>query len=463
IEGTVSVLGTPVGVGAGFSITFAKNHGAVIFPPNGATSIDCRNRTTFREYTEKYSDSWYRFMNEKLGMEVENGAIYFITGFDKTDRWEIAVSGNSLKEQTCKIIVNTGGLVGGESHLMLSSSSQDETFLSRCSLPNNPHLNQALFIRGFRISIRRKLKSFFSGLGVEVTSMYDSSWKEALGKKGSYLPYSRGHSSGSSGSGGSPSTESSLLGESTSLHGNTSKTSDVIMMDRDSSPESSCTGNDSDTSIDEDDHIPPSELYHPLKAINDYILQSARGQDEVEVVITHDEDFFALLTDKDFEMPDEKELLRRLTDLFRVTVKDGCGSLERLEVADYSLHRSESDPATADSLSFQDDIDMDHTSGCSLDKEMLPAPRPPYIRTAGHSSRLSKMINVEEALMWRKGNWSAGCSLVLQFKKAPITSVSNCVSIDADNTSESFGSARTILFRVPMLDIISCAMARGKY
>ncbi|KAF9260144.1 hypothetical protein L218DRAFT_873138, partial [Marasmius fiardii PR-910] len=91
IEGTVSVLGTPVGVGAGFSITFAKNHGAVIFPPNGATSIDCRDRTTFREYAEKYSDSWYRFMNEKLGMEVENGAIYFITGFDKTDRWEIAV------------------------------------------------------------------------------------------------------------------------------------------------------------------------------------------------------------------------------------------------------------------------------------------------------------------------------------------------------------------------------------
>ncbi|KAF9260145.1 hypothetical protein L218DRAFT_621338 [Marasmius fiardii PR-910] len=85
-------------------------------------------------------------------------------------------------------------------------------------------------------------------------------------------------------------------------------------------------------------------------------------------------------------MPDEKELLRRLTDLFRVTVKDGCGSLERLEVADYSLHRSESDPATADSLSFQDDIDMDHTSGCSLDKEMLPAPRPPYIRTALASS-----------------------------------------------------------------------------
>ncbi|KAF9256485.1 hypothetical protein L218DRAFT_194165 [Marasmius fiardii PR-910] len=98
-EASVSVPGVPVGVGTGFSITFAKHQGAVILPPNGVISVDCEGQRLFREYAEKNYDSWYRFLHERRGMEVEDGSIYFLTGFDKTDCWEIAVFSNNLKER----------------------------------------------------------------------------------------------------------------------------------------------------------------------------------------------------------------------------------------------------------------------------------------------------------------------------------------------------------------------------
>ncbi|KAF9260147.1 hypothetical protein L218DRAFT_873085, partial [Marasmius fiardii PR-910] len=91
IEGSASVPGVPVGGGAGFSINFSIDQGAVILPPNGAESVDCQNLAVFRDYAKRNAASWYRFINETLGMEVENGAIYFVTGFDKTDSWENAV------------------------------------------------------------------------------------------------------------------------------------------------------------------------------------------------------------------------------------------------------------------------------------------------------------------------------------------------------------------------------------
>ncbi|KAF9264964.1 hypothetical protein L218DRAFT_861607 [Marasmius fiardii PR-910] len=277
VEGSASLPGVPVGAGAGFSIKFSKDCGAVILPPNGAASVDCQNLAVFRNYAGQHAASWYRFVNETLGMEIENGAIYFVTGFDKTDCWENAVLSNNMKERMFEVIVNTGGLVGGNGRFHLSNSTLLEAFTSRCSPPDNVNHNQALFIRGFRISIPHRLKTFFSGSSVEVTSTYNSSWRDAFGKRNSDLPFSYGSSS-SSGSGSS--------GASGSFPGTLSSTSPAA-------PE-----HDSDTSMEEEDLVPSSELYHPLNLINDYILQSTVDRNDIEIVITHDEDWFALLTDE---------------------------------------------------------------------------------------------------------------------------------------------------------------------
>ncbi|KAF9267679.1 hypothetical protein L218DRAFT_854942, partial [Marasmius fiardii PR-910] len=66
-------------------------------PPNGAASVDSRNLAVFHEYVERHSAGWYTFVNEKLGMEIGNRTMYFITGFDKMDCWENAVYASKYK------------------------------------------------------------------------------------------------------------------------------------------------------------------------------------------------------------------------------------------------------------------------------------------------------------------------------------------------------------------------------
>ncbi|KAF9260100.1 hypothetical protein L218DRAFT_619883 [Marasmius fiardii PR-910] len=330
IGGTASVPGIPVGGGAGLSIKFSKDRGAVIIPPNGADSVDCQSLDDFFDYAQRHAVSWYRFVNETLRMQVENGALYLVTGFDKTDCWENAVFSHNLKERVFEIIVNTGGLAGGDGRLHLSDSSLHEAFSSRCSPANNVNHNQALFVRGYRISMHHKLKTLFGRSPVEITSTYDSLWKDVLGKKSPQFSFRRGQSS-SSGSKPSSSGSGSSRG--------TSSSPSNACSDRSDEPQVSDVEYDSDTSSAD----PSSEAYDLSQVINGYILHSSSDRDDVEVVITHDEDWFALLTDEDVELPDGQELLRRLKDVFRVTVKDGCAFPARVESFHETLCQFESD------------------------------------------------------------------------------------------------------------------------
>ncbi|KAG7089220.1 hypothetical protein E1B28_010921 [Marasmius oreades] len=313
IEGSVTVPGVPVGGGAALSIRFGRNRGAVIVPPNGVNSLDCESRKLFRDYAMKHSASWYEFIYGPLGMEVENGSIYFITGFDKTDCWENATFSSSVQERSCELIVTTGGLGGGG--IRLSDSSLHASFSRRRSPPDNRYQNQALFIRGFRISVSHKLRAFFGGSSIEVTSTYGASWQDALGKKRS-ITINRGRTSSS----GSGSPDSKPAGEKSSS-GSESNDGQDNLSER-------SYGSFSYTSLEDDDLIPALEIYHPLKAINDYILRSA---DDIQVAITHDEDCISLLNNKDLEVPDDTTLIRRLRSLYRINVKHGCASLNRTE------------------------------------------------------------------------------------------------------------------------------------
>ncbi|KAL0571101.1 SCF ubiquitin ligase complex subunit cdc4 [Marasmius crinis-equi] len=88
----------PIGGGGGVKIKFNEGKRAVVMPPNGADCVDCLDLAVFRDYAQKHATSWYEFINETLGREVDNGAIYFITGFDNTDCWENAVVNDEFRE-----------------------------------------------------------------------------------------------------------------------------------------------------------------------------------------------------------------------------------------------------------------------------------------------------------------------------------------------------------------------------
>ncbi|EEB99858.1 hypothetical protein MPER_00355, partial [Moniliophthora perniciosa FA553] len=91
IEGSAVVPGSPVGFGAGIEVSFTKDSGAVLMPSNGASRVDCSHRAAFRAYARKHAFDWYQFVNGELGREAENGSLYLVTGFDKSDAWESAL------------------------------------------------------------------------------------------------------------------------------------------------------------------------------------------------------------------------------------------------------------------------------------------------------------------------------------------------------------------------------------
>ncbi|KAL0576014.1 hypothetical protein V5O48_005959 [Marasmius crinis-equi] len=298
--------GSP-GAGARISVNFSKNRGAGVWPPHGANSVDCQSVAKFREYAEKHSISWYKFMNETLAMNIQNGEIYFITGFDKTDCWENAVFSGTSKEQMCELFVTTGGLAIGEARFGLSNSSSRRFFNTRCSPPGNSTQNQALFIRGFRIAISHKFKGLFGRPSVEAIDTNLSSWRDALGKRDGSIPFGRERSSSSSWS-GSPS------------HGSSEATSDSLSSDMQAVTESSSVtsyeSDDTDASA-EDDIIPI--IYHPSAVINAFLLES---ENNANVAITHDDDWISLLNTEDVEMPDDSTLVGRIEAQFEITLEN---------------------------------------------------------------------------------------------------------------------------------------------
>ncbi|KAL0567363.1 hypothetical protein V5O48_014629 [Marasmius crinis-equi] len=307
------------GAGAGISVNFSKDKGAVIWPPHGVNSIDCQSKSKFDEYAKKHSISWYKFINRTLAMGVRNGGVYFVTGFDKTDCWENAVFSGTSRERMCELFVTTGGLASGEARFRLSDSSSHHFFNSRCSPLGNSTQNQALFIRGYRIAMSHNLfEGLFGRLSVEVIDMDEASWRAALGKRDGSIPFSR-ETSSSSGP-GSPS------------HGSSEASSDSLSSDMQALTESSSMtsyeSDDTDASA-EDDIIPI--LYHPSAVINAFLLESENNAD---VAITHDDDWKLLLNTEDVEMPDDFTLVGRIEAQFEITLENGIASLKRLTEAE---------------------------------------------------------------------------------------------------------------------------------
>ncbi|KAJ8079805.1 SCF ubiquitin ligase complex subunit cdc4 [Marasmius tenuissimus] len=307
MELEATAFGLPVGAGGGFGIKFRRERGAVVIPgPDGADRTNAANKAIFRKYACENGESWYKFVNEKLGREASNGAIYLITGFDKATSWENAVVYNRSTTKSCMMAVTTGGL-GATSRFKLSNSAGREVSMNtRCSTEEGSQ-NQSLFVRGFRVSCRQGLfGGWGSGMKIKVQSTYGSRQGDILNKLPGPIPYGD-HSLEPT----SPSLSSSISGPSglSFLTAGPSFTGEGSVF----------SSKDSVTTQESDDFVLESRIYHPLVAINDYILHTRA---EATVVVTHDDEWASLLNNEedDSQMPDDLTLITRLRNMMTVIV-----------------------------------------------------------------------------------------------------------------------------------------------
>ncbi|EEB90508.1 hypothetical protein MPER_11276 [Moniliophthora perniciosa FA553] len=82
--------------------------GAVLMLPEGASRTDCAELAAFREYAERNAQHWYQYVSGARRRDVENGSIYLVTGFDKTNAWETALFSSSSSSPSCSLIFTSG-------------------------------------------------------------------------------------------------------------------------------------------------------------------------------------------------------------------------------------------------------------------------------------------------------------------------------------------------------------------
>ncbi|KAF5372059.1 hypothetical protein D9758_005115 [Tetrapyrgos nigripes] len=335
-DGTILAPGIPVAPGIGLEYRSSREQGAVLILPEGARRVDYEGLQDIRNYTKKNAESWYRYLNDQVGMDADNGSLYVITGFDRTSCYENLSFASSSRDTSLSFRFSCPLLSNGDfGRLSLSYSSlpQHEHWRGG-SNPGHTLHNLSPFVRGFKIMIRQ---SFRYKPAIKILDLVKADPKALLYKgsipslssSGSTSPLSSLNSSTirspappSTSSTSGSSTRSSRHSDSqfspqspgaldlspitsySSLAGDTDSVRSGSLSPRGSSIFDS--DSDSESGV-------PFQLHHPSDVINEYILDKCPDTD---VAITHDDEWASVLEESDSQFPDKPTLISRMLDKF---------------------------------------------------------------------------------------------------------------------------------------------------
>jgi len=155
------------GVRRGLAFETSASEGALLIMPDGATTEDLLNHKLVKKYIAKNAESWYTYIKEERGREVENGDIRLVVGFDKVASWGIATFASTTVEQQVRLEFKTNdsdqaasrtytwNCVGGGSGRV----GPDEEEMDDLRMPNDPSAtesklkNQTVFVRTLNFNL----------------------------------------------------------------------------------------------------------------------------------------------------------------------------------------------------------------------------------------------------------------------------------------------------------------------
>ncbi|KAE9388787.1 hypothetical protein BT96DRAFT_947360 [Gymnopus androsaceus JB14] len=252
--------GVPEEVAAGLAFTSSARNGALLILPEGGKRTDHRQRYKFEEYAVECARSWYA---EPMARGMANGALYLVTGFDKARAWGVASF----------IDANPGSVSLEFIPKTLESNAGSPKYwfrrhdcASASSGADNVYGNQSgcVFLRGFKIAVRNNPFTDIPKYCSSVKYISDLGVNELFPRPTTAnLPW---HSTSQQlcHASGLPSSQYNVL---------------------------------------------PNHIYHPSDVINRWVLNN---HDEVEVSITHDDDWASVIEDDEEELPSNQELIRRI-------------------------------------------------------------------------------------------------------------------------------------------------------
>ncbi|KAJ7277531.1 hypothetical protein C8J57DRAFT_1060921 [Mycena rebaudengoi] len=207
VDGNVQV---PIFLRAVVEISTTSKEVAVLLLPDGASRFDLRRLQDFRDYALKHAQHWYAFVNGQLGRMVQRNALYLVTGVDKCSTWSVAAMENQSED--CRVSLKLKAAQMGSAGTTCAWEWETASSFANSGprrLPGEELWkdNQTVFLRGFKVVVRRaplKMRN-------KALSIVDSKPSDILSKS-QFIPYSRLSSGGtnSSSSSRSPTQPSDL-------------------------------------------------------------------------------------------------------------------------------------------------------------------------------------------------------------------------------------------------------------
>ncbi|KAJ7592794.1 hypothetical protein C8J56DRAFT_482982 [Mycena floridula] len=271
----------PSGAAAGFEFHVASrsSEGAILMLPDGASRMDLHNRKPFYEMACQNATAWYQYATETRGRMISDDSLYLVTGCDKCTSWGVAAFSETFGAvgSTLKLIA-TG--IGGVQGALTYSWEKPTSVAARSGpgyLPDQGQtfLNNCVFLRGFKISLRRRR---FSKPNTRITLIEEN-------KAGPVLPKAIVSEAGNS-----QSTQSGLFARThstTEMHQRLESADMEPEYDGSSSPLSGS----SEEEMLLQEFPEPSESVHPLDSINQYLLNKL----DSEIAVTHDDVWTSVL------------------------------------------------------------------------------------------------------------------------------------------------------------------------
>ncbi|KAF4586118.1 hypothetical protein EYR38_009713 [Pleurotus pulmonarius] len=281
---------TIVSAGAALQYVWTSTEGGILHLPKGAERFDTKLKRTFQEQAIRHAKNWYKFAYECS--DISNGALYLITGCDKTNSWMVGAFSDCASGSQVILQLNAiaGALEGQLSYSYSWATSSpashrvgpsnevrftrledldnlfrdDEIFATDATEGNN----QCTFIRGFKITLRPDL------------------WRRIL-RRPTFIPQITSIEDA---------TEKDVMLNSATNPGTVSASHSIGKAKASSEEWDGEPGCNSLSDPGDDvglEGIPDSfECCHPSTVINNFMLEKYA---DAEVAITHDDDWIHLI------------------------------------------------------------------------------------------------------------------------------------------------------------------------
>ncbi|KAJ7016323.1 hypothetical protein C8F04DRAFT_552662 [Mycena alexandri] len=312
----VSKMFLPVGAGAVVEVSTNSKETGLLLLPDGASSWDLRPLQMFRDYALEHAEKWYEFVNGTCRRMVGDGDLYLVTGVTKSTSWGVAALKNQSGEGQISLKLKAA-LVGdaGATYSWKWESGGSSVNSGPWREPGEEKWrdNQTVFLRGFKVMVRSKLRK---KLQPKTLPIVDSKWSD-ISSKGTFMSFPQAQSSAPNTF--IPSSSQSQLAQPQSAGHN------VTRLSRSSSSGTSSTA----SSSDEESLIPSSHGYHPSDLVNEYLLDCVA---QAAVAVTHDDEWASVLTEQDNEVPGHHELFRRMLSKFRMAIVSGGVCLQTPDI-----------------------------------------------------------------------------------------------------------------------------------